>query len=59
VHRATKLRVLESRGFHPDGSPAIGESFQFGELRFEIVLTLDRRIELVCISRVLDQCVQD
>jgi CBS domain containing-hemolysin-like protein len=42
-----------------DRIPDIGESFQFGEFRFEIVQTSDRRIELVRISRALDEREQE
>lgn len=38
-----------------DRIPAIGESFRFGEFSFDIVQTSDRRIELVRISRTLDE----
>jgi CBS domain containing-hemolysin-like protein len=42
-----------------DRIPDIGESFQFGEFRFEIVQTSDRRIELVRISRAFDEREQE
>jgi CBS domain containing-hemolysin-like protein len=42
-----------------DRIPAVGESFQFGEFRFDIVQTSDRRIELVRISRALDEPEQE
>ena len=42
-----------------DRIPTIGESFQFGDFRFDIVQTSDRRIELVRISRALNEREQE
>ncbi|PKO33712.1 MAG: hypothetical protein CVU34_12250 [Betaproteobacteria bacterium HGW-Betaproteobacteria-7] len=42
-----------------EGMPAVGESFQFGDFRFEVLEIANRRIERVRISRMTDEQVQE